>query len=147
MADNDAGLARLETLVARLTPADLALALPAGWTVAGILCHLAFWDLRAAEIVRRTAAEGPSPSPVDTDLVNEAMRPLLLAVPPDEAVRLVVAAAEAAAAAVAAAPDELLESIASMGGNFWPRRSRHWNMHLDEVDRALEAAGRSDRAM
>ena len=142
VADNEAGLARLKTLVARLTPADLSVAMPAGWTVAAVLGHLAFWDLRAAEIVRRSAAEGVGSWPMEPHLANEAMRPLLLALPPAEAARLAVSSAEKAAAAVAAASDELLAALGALGEGFWPRRCRHWHKHLDDVERALEAAGR-----
>jgi len=43
---NDAERIRLRSLVARLSDADLARPMPAGWTVAAILAHLAFWDQR-----------------------------------------------------------------------------------------------------
>ena len=46
LADNDAERARLRALVGRLGDTDLARPLDAGWTVAGVLAHLAFWDQR-----------------------------------------------------------------------------------------------------
>ena len=141
-ADNAAGLERLRTVLRGLTREQTALPIPGGWTVAGILGHLAFWDLRALQVAQRTAAQGPLPSPVDTDLVNEAMRPLMLALPPDDAVRICLSAAEGAAAAVAAASDELLAALGAPEVRFNPLRSRHWHMHLDEIEQALAAAAR-----
>ena len=142
VADNAAGLDRLRTVVNGLGREDLVVPMPAGWTVAAVLGHLAFWDLRATELVRRTTAQGLSPSPLDADLANEAMRHLLLAVPPGEAARLALAAAEEAAATVAASSKEVLEALATLGEDFWPRRCRHWHKHLDDIQRALETAGR-----
>jgi hypothetical protein len=138
--DNAAGLDRLRTVVNGLSPEDLSVAMPAGWTVAAVLGHMAFWDLRAAEIVRRSAAQGVSPSPLDAHLANEAMRHLLLALPPEEAARLALSAAETAAAVVAASSDDLLAALGALGEDFWPRRCRHWHKHLDDIERALAAA-------
>jgi Mycothiol maleylpyruvate isomerase N-terminal domain len=47
VALNTAERARLEAVVGRLTDADLKRPLAAGWTVAAVLAHLAFWDQRA----------------------------------------------------------------------------------------------------
>ena len=44
--DNSKERTRLQALLTRLSDADLARPLPAGWTVAGVLGHLAFWDQR-----------------------------------------------------------------------------------------------------
>jgi hypothetical protein len=40
---------RLRRLVAGLDARRLAIRLPNGWTVAGALAHLAFWDRRTGE--------------------------------------------------------------------------------------------------
>jgi hypothetical protein len=47
VAENAASLAALTTWVNTLTDDQLAHPLDAGWTVAGVLAHLAFWDQRA----------------------------------------------------------------------------------------------------
>ena len=46
VAENQAQLARLRAFVDSLTDAELAQPMPAGWTVAGVLAHLAYWDQR-----------------------------------------------------------------------------------------------------
>lgn len=143
--DNAAGLARLRAVVTGLGADDLATPMPAGWTPASVLCHMAFFDRRAAAIVRRAAEEGARPSGMDPDLVNEAMRPFLLAVPPDKAVSLALASAEEAASTVAAATDDLLASIEAVDDSFWKGRSRHWHKHLDDIERAVAAAHRAPR--
>src|SRR2546427_7413164 len=63
VARNNAERARLEALVARLTDADLRRPLAAGWTVAGVLAHLAFWDQRAFILLDRWQREGVTPPP------------------------------------------------------------------------------------
>jgi hypothetical protein len=53
VALNDAERKRLEGLVARCSDADLERAMPAGWTVAATLAHLAFWDERVRVLFER----------------------------------------------------------------------------------------------
>ena len=143
MADNDAGLARLKSVVGGLRPADLSVAMPAGWTVAAVLGHLAFWDLRAAEIVRRRRPRAWAPGPWRPHLANEAMRPLLLALPPEEAARLAVSVrGKGRRPRWPPRRTSCWPALGALGEDFWPRRCRHWHKHLDDVERALEAAGR-----
>ena len=68
--------ARLEALVARLSNDDLARTLDGGWTVAAKLAHLAFWEQRALVLLAKWQREGAvRPSPVDEDVVNDALLP------------------------------------------------------------------------
>ena len=46
IARNDTERTRLRALVARLSDTDLARPMPAGWTVAGVLAHLAHVNSR-----------------------------------------------------------------------------------------------------
>ena len=58
VAENDRERRRLEALVGKLDDAALSRAMPAGWTVAAVLAHLAFWDQRIvllSEQLRRGA--------------------------------------------------------------------------------------------
>ena len=48
---NQTQLARLEALVSRLGDRELSRPLEAGWTVAGVLAHLAFWDYRIVTLL------------------------------------------------------------------------------------------------
>ena len=63
VADNNAQRARLRARVARMSDADLATPMPAGWTVAAVLGHLAFWDQRILALLE-AAERGISPAPL-----------------------------------------------------------------------------------
>ena len=51
IADNDRERRRLEALVGKLDDAALSRTMPDGWTVAGVLAHLAFWDQRIVTFI------------------------------------------------------------------------------------------------
>ena len=62
VAKNDAERARLKALVARASDADFGRPMPAGWTVAAMLGHLAVWDQRILALIEaweRGAAAAP----------------------------------------------------------------------------------------
>ena len=124
---------RLEALVDRLSDSELG----TGWTVAGVLAHLAFWDQRAAFLLERWQRDGVGPSEADTDAINNAAKPQWLAIPPRDAAALAVAAARAADAAVDAASPELIDQIVSIGAPISLSRAEHRREHLDEIERAL----------
>jgi hypothetical protein len=141
MALNDAARSRLRALVARLTDADLARPMPAGWTVASVLAHVAFWDQRILVLLDRWE-QSPSTVPraineADVDWVNDATKPLLLAMPPRRAAELTVAIAEAVDARVAALPDDLLARNAAAGSPLLMTRAEHRGEHLDEIEHVL----------
>jgi hypothetical protein len=143
IAQNDAERARLRALVARLTDADLARPMPAGWTVASVLAHVAFWDQRILVLLDRWE-QSPSTAPpaiheADVDWVNDATKALLLAMPPRRAAELTVATAEAVDARVAALPDALLARNEAAGSPLSMTRSVHRQEHLDEIERVLKA--------
>ena len=90
VAENDGQRERLRALTARLSDRELGRALDAGWTIAGVLGHLAFWDQRLLVLLERWEREGPSavPRALDhavVDWINDAAKPLLLAVDPRRA--------------------------------------------------------------
>jgi len=99
IAKNDAERGRLRSLVSRLSDADLARAMPAGWTVAGILAHLAFWDQRILALLAHWE-QAPSRLPrnnldeADVDWINDASKPFLLALAPRRAAELAVSIAD-----------------------------------------------------
>ncbi|MBM3947974.1 MAG: hypothetical protein FJ312_01785 [SAR202 cluster bacterium] len=71
--DNASQRRRLEALVSRLTDDDRDVG--NSWTIAASLAHLAFWDRRAALLLRRWERKGPQPDEPDVDLLNEALLP------------------------------------------------------------------------
>jgi Mycothiol maleylpyruvate isomerase N-terminal domain len=140
VAENQAELARLRAFVDSLTDAELAQPMPAGWTVAGVLAHLAYWDQRIVVLVDRWGADGRGtpPPPIDgasVEWVNDAGKPLCLALAPRAAARLAVEAATAADQRAAAASDALLAANAAAGSPLSMRRAEHRREHVDEIER------------
>jgi hypothetical protein len=142
VAENSAQRARLRALVGRLSDAELGRPMEAGWTVASVLAHLAFWDQRIAVVVGRWRQAGPSavPPAVDpgaVDWINDATKPMMLALPPRRAAEIAVAAADAADRALETLPDEFLAANQAAGAPVILVRARHRREHLDEIDKAL----------
>jgi hypothetical protein len=127
---------RLEGLVQRLTDAELGTALSDGWTVAGVLAHLAFWDRRAVILVERWRKQGIGRSDADINAINDAAKADWLALPPRVAAHQALEAARAIDAALDAAP-ALVEQIVAIGYPINPSRAVHRREHLDEIERAL----------
>lgn len=136
--------ARLESLLTRLSDAQLARSLDDGWTIGAVLGHLAFWDRRAAFLVGRWQREQRGPVRTedigDVHVVNEALLPTWRALEPRAAADEALAAAEAADRALASASPELIEQVVSAGFAIDPVRAHHRQEHLDEIERALSRA-------
>ena len=138
---NDTERARLEALVGRLSDEDLKRAMPDGWTVAGVLAHLAFWDQRAYLLLDRWQRERVTPPAgdgADVDWINDAAKPMFLALSPRRAAELAVGIAETADRKVAALPDDLVSRNASLGTPVTLVRANHRREHLDEIEKALK---------
>lgn len=136
LAANKASLDRLNALLNRLSDADMAIPLAAGWAVGAALAHLAFWDRRVARLVERWETQGIADSPSDADLINDAMKPAWLALSP--------AAVRAEARAAAAEGDA---AIARLTPAMWQAakdrslirlgRDKHRNEHIAEIEAVL----------
>ncbi len=141
IAENDAERERLKALVARLSDDELSRPMPAGWTVAGVLAHMAYWDAWALHFMNHWAAGNPPAKPTwswgSVDPINDAAKPLCLALPPRTAAQLAVQMAEETDARVAALSDELLEQVVAIGLPFNLSRATHRREHLDEIEQAL----------
>jgi hypothetical protein len=142
IAENTSQRERLRALINRLGDAELGRAMPAGWTVAGVLGHLAFWDQRILMLLEQWRTSGPATMPrtlhhADVDWINDAVKPMLLAVPPRRAAELALSIAGAADRAVADLPDEYVALNASAGSPINLRRAEHRREHLDEIEHAL----------
>jgi hypothetical protein len=138
--DNASENAHLRRLVNQLSDADLLRPLEAGWTVAAVLGHMAFWDQRAITLIGKWQKEGVGPSAIDTDVVNEATRLLCLAIEPHAAVELVVRLATEIDRVIAGLTPAMLEAILTNGTTVNLRRANHRRTHLGEIEKAL--AGR-----
>jgi hypothetical protein len=139
IAENDRERRRLEALVGKLDDAALSRPMPDGWTVAGVLAHLAFWDQRIPTLIDLLGRGGkvPEETLIDVEWINAAAKPAQLALLPRRAATLAVETARTVDAAVAAMPDELLAKNAAAGSPIKLQRSEHRREHLDEIEQAL----------
>jgi hypothetical protein len=142
VTENQTQLARLEALVNKLGDRELSRPLEAGWTVAGVLAHLAFWDYRIVTLLDAWGADGRGTPPpayheAAVNWINDAGKPLCLGLPPRVAARLAVEAAIAADKRVAGLSEAQLAANAAAGRPISVLRAEHRREHLDEIERAL----------
>jgi len=135
---NRASRDRLAAVIARL--GGRSVELPGGWTAAGLLAHLAFWDAFGAARLEKFARDRQPMefgSDALTELINAGGLPQWRATP--------IAAAADFATSAAAAIDRLIESLPATTFDEIrtlnrPRlldRSLHRKEHLDDIERAL----------
>ncbi len=139
VTENAAELRRLRALVDRLSDADLSRPTPGGWTVASSLAHVAFWDQRVVFWLDRWE-RGETPRGLnrdEADWINDAGKPLLLALPPRVAARLTVEIAERVDRRLATLSDERIAANHAAGEPLLLTRARHRKEHLDEIEHAL----------
>jgi hypothetical protein len=141
VARNDASRERLSARLDDLTVDELMTPVEGGWTVGGLLAHLAFWDRLVEQRWGLAAREGQTtPIGLDdelTDLINDAAMPAWLAV---NAARLSGIVLEAAAAVDSVVAEVSDESVVAIEGEGRPRlldRSRHRTLHLDAIEGVL----------
>lgn len=141
LEENETQRERLRTLVGRVTDEQLKRSMDAGWTVAGVLGHVAFWDQRTLLLIERWRRDGAlTPHNLDEPTVgwiNDAAKPMLLAVPPREMAKLALSIADAVDRAIAALPEDFAARNAAAGSPVILRRAEHRKEHLDEIERAL----------
>lgn len=131
---------RLKKLVNSLTDEELKLVIyKEGWTIAVALAHLAFWDQRALTLLRRWKKSGVAPSPSDTDVTNNALLPLFLAIPPRIASNMALSSADAADREAEGVSPKLRKVIEGLNEPYRLNRSIHRKMHLDEIEAFLKA--------
>ena len=139
IAENAAELRRLRALVERLSDADLARPTPGGWTVSASLAHVAFWDQRILFWLDRWE-RGETPrrlQEADVDWINDAGKPLCLALPPRVAARLTLEIAEQVDRRLAGLTDDRIAANKDAGEPLFLARSHHRKTHLDEIERVL----------
>jgi hypothetical protein len=136
LAANQASTDRIRAIGERLTDEELRHPVGEHWTVAITLAHLAFWDRRALDSLRRSVAAG-RPAAADIDIVvNDLALPLWAAIPPRDTVRLALDAAAETDAFVATLDESLVEALLAASPRV-VRRHLHRNEHLDEAVAAL----------
>jgi hypothetical protein len=136
--ENEASEAQLKKLLTRLNNQELQRPLEAGWTVASMLAHLAFWDQRALLLIRQWKQQGIGPSPADTDILNEAMRGLFLRLAPHDACEMCLAYAVAVDAEIKSLDPQLALDIMERGTAVRLNRAVHRSEHLAQIQEALK---------
>ena len=134
---------RLRALVERLDDEALSAPVNEYWTVAGVLGHLAYWDLRfqtLAEKIDRGEPWVPGDQEPDGDWLNDSMRPLIHALAPRTAAELALRIAEETDARAAELPLNRLWP-GDHDSPISPARGDHRGEHLDEIEAALRARG------
>jgi len=141
-AENVRELKRLRALVSKLSDQDLGSMVNEHWTVAGVLCHVAFWDGRALFFAGKLQHDGvltPETEPESVDWINDSTRPLIHAIPPRQAAEIALRIAEETDELVASLSPELVAKIDD-DSPLNLVRAEHRGEHLDEIEAAL--AGR-----
>jgi len=134
---------RLRALVERLDDDALASQVNEYWTVAGVLGHIAYWDIRVlvlAEKIDRGEPWVPGDAEPEGDWLNDTTRPLIHAIAPREAARLALRIAEQTDALVAKLPLDRMYPR-DPGSPIFAGRGEHRGEHLDEIEAVLKARG------
>ena len=137
-ARNRAARERLGALIERVGERDVVL--DDGWTAAGVLAHLAFWDRLAMARLERHLREGEPPV-IATDAVTDLTNAAGMRQWQETSPRVAGAQARDAAAEIdrliETLPTEKLEGLKALGRPFLIDRSQHRKEHLDQIERAL----------
>jgi hypothetical protein len=134
---------RLRALVDRLDDGALAAPVNEYWTVAGVLGHLAYWDLRFQTLAEKIDRGEPwlaGDQEPDGDWLNDSMRPLIHALAPRAAAELALRTAEETDARAAALPLDRLWP-GDPDSPISPARGEHRGEHLDEIEAVLRSRG------
>jgi hypothetical protein len=135
---NKAARERMRLLIESMTDEQLTLPTVAGWTISSALAHVAFYDFRILFLLKHWKENEIETSPYDVDAINEAQKPLLLALDPRAAASLALQAAEAIDSEIEKTSDELVEKIRSAKVQFKFERNEHREYHLEEIEEALK---------
>ena len=134
---------RLRALVEGLDDETLTAPVNEYWTVAGVLGHMAYWDIRVlvlAEKIHRGEPFVPGDAEPEGDWLNDSTRPLIHAIAPRKAAEFVLQIAEQCDALVAELPLERMwpgDPDSPLSASRWEHRAEH----LDEIEAALRARG------
>lgn len=132
---------RLRRLVAQLNDDDFVCTVWNGWSVASVLAHLAFWDRRLLvmlEKLERSELTSP-PARMDAGVVNDAMRPLCLAIPGRVAAQLALDAAEEVDRKIASVGPQIIDQIEAVKNPIRISRAGHRREHLDQIEQVVRA--------
>jgi hypothetical protein len=136
---------RLRALVERLDDDALTAPVNEYWTVAGVLGHIAYCDIRVlvlAEKIEHAQPWAAGDAEPDGNWLNDTTRPLIHAIAPREAAELALRTAEQCDALVAGLPLDRMWSgdpDSPINAGRWEHRGEH----LDEIEASLRARAAS----
>lgn len=137
---NKASREKMRTLIENMSDEQLALPTVAGWTIASTLTHVAFWDYRILYLLNHWKENEITPSPYDANPINEAHKPLCLALHPLVAANLALQAADAIDIEIENTPDGFVKKIQEAKVQFKFERNEHREYHIREITEALNNA-------
>ena len=132
---------RLRALVEWLDDDALTFPVNEYWTVAGVLGHIAYWDIRVlvlAEKIHHGEPFVPGDAEPEGDWLNDTTRPLIHAIAPRVAAELALQTAEQCDAQVAELPLDRMwpgDPDSPINAGRWEHRAEH----LDEIEASLRA--------
>jgi hypothetical protein len=132
---------RMRALIDGLDDDALAASVNEYWTVAGVLGHVAYWDIRVlvlAEKIDRGEPWAAGDADPDGDWLNDSTRPLIHAIRPRDAADLALRIAERTDARVAELPLDRMAPF-DPASPIDARRSEHRGEHLDEIEASRRA--------
>ena len=135
---NRASRDRLAAVIAQL--GDRSISLPGGWTAAGLLAHLAFWDgFGAARLEKYLGDRRPMELGSDTltEFINAAALAQWSATPIRAAADHATDAAATIDHLIEGLPKDAFDAIRAMNLPRLLDRSLHRKEHLDQIERAL----------
>ena len=139
---------RLRTLVEGMSDEDLMAPVNEYWTVAGVLGHMAYWDIRVlvlAEKIHRNEPWAPGDAEPEGDWLNDSTRPLIHAIQPRDAAEFALRIAEQTDALVAELPLDRMYPQ-DPDSPIYAVRAEHRGEHLDELEAFLQARTRPEPA-
>jgi hypothetical protein len=132
---------RMRALIEGLDDDALSAPVNEYWTVAGVLGHIAYWDIRVlvlSERIDRGEPWEPGDAEPDGDWLNDSTRPLIHAIRPRDAAEFALRIADETDARVAELPlDRMVPG--EPDSPIYPGRGEHRGEHLDEIEAALRA--------
>ena len=142
VAENAAARARIFSLVAGLTDAQMAIPSDDGWTIGAQLAHLAFWDRVHSGRLRASLEPGgdlPGPFPPGAvDEINNAGLEAWQLIAGTAALGWFTEESSEVDAYLASLDPSVVERIRSAGLPRLIERHRHRTDHGDAIERALQ---------
>ena len=132
---------RMRALVEGLSDEDLVAPVNEYWTLAGVLGHMAYWDIRVLVLagkIDRGEPWAPGDAEPEGDWLNDSTRPLIHAIRPRDAAEFALRIAEQTDALVAELPLDRMYPQ-DPDSPIYAVRAEHRGEHLDELEAFLQA--------